>query len=609
VANVKASRRAPVKSKGPAPARQGRAAGPAGLGIPDKTLSIPDGLAVRQLADLLGMTPVEVIKALIKHGFMATVNQVIDYKTAATAAEELGFQPEPETAVAGPVRPGRPKLEEDAQDLQPRPPVITVMGHVDHGKTSLLDYVRRANVAAQEVGGITQHVGAYQAQVQGQLITFIDTPGHEAFTAMRARGAQVTDIALLVVAADDGVMPQTIEAINHARAAEVPIVVAINKADLPDADLERVKRQISEQGLIIEEWGGETICMPVSAKTGEGVQGLLENILVLAELLDLKANPGRPAVGAVIEASLDSSRGPMATILVQAGTLRVGDLILVGATCGRVKAMFDHLGARMREAGPSTPAQVMGLAAVPAAGEIVTIEGNERAARELIEERQRAKVRQTLAPQAAHVGPGGKALRELNIVLKTDVQGTVEAVRTSLERLSTDEVKVRVLHTAPGNITESDVMLASASRAVIIGFNARPDPAARRMADGEGVEIRLYNIIYRLLEEIEAVVKGLTAPTLVEVEEGQAEVLQVFRVGRNQAAGCNVREGVLRRGALIRVKRGEELLYEGRLDSLRRFKEDVREVTAGYECGIGLPGFDDFQPGDTVETYRQQRQH
>jgi len=574
----------------------------------DKTVQLPESLTVRQLAERLGVGAVEVIKALMRQGVMAAINQVINYEAAAAVAREMGFEPQPEAPPPRRLQPARPKVEEEeGAALQPRPPVVTVLGHVDHGKTSLLDYIRRTNVTAQEAGGITQHIGAYQAEVKGQLITFIDTPGHEAFTTLRARGAQVTDIAVLVVAADDGVMPQTVEAVNHARAAEVPIVVAINKIDLPNADVERTKRQLAELGLVIEEWGGDTICVPVSAKTGEGVEDLLDNILVLAEILELKANPNRPAVGVIVEATLDTSRGPMATVLVQTGTLRVGDIITAGDTWGKVKALFDQWGNRVREAGPSTPVQVMGLAGVPPAGEVVTVVPHERAARELIEKRKRPPRPLTLEALYGEVTAG--AAQSLNIIIKADVQGSVEALRTSLERLSTDEVKVRVLHAAPGSITESDVMLAVASRGMIIGFNTRPEPGARRLAEAEGVEIRLYDVIYRLLEDMEKALKGMVAPTYVEVVEGRAEVLQVFRIsGRGRVAGCLVRKGVLRRGAPLRVKRGGEVLYEGHLDSLRRFKEDVREVAAGYECGVGLEGFDAFQEGDILETYRQQRQ-
>jgi translation initiation factor IF-2 len=575
-------------------------------------LVIPRTLTVHQLADLTKASPVEVIKELMKSGVMAAINQVIDFETASVVARDMGFEPQEET------RPeegaGRAAFEEeDSSLLEPRPAVVTIMGHVDHGKTKLLDAIRKTNVVAEEVGGITQHIGAYQVELHGHRITFIDTPGHEAFTAMRARGAKATDIAVLVVAADDGIMPQTVEAIDHAKAAGVPIVVAINKIDLPDANPDRVKQQLSEHSLLIEEWGGDVICVPVSAKTQEGLPDLLENIQLLAEVQELKANPHRPAVGAVIEAELDSSRGPMATVLVQTGTLRVGDVVVAGETWGRVKAMFDEWGHRRKTAGPATPAKVMGLASVPQGGDLFTVVKDEGLAREIVEERQREREAATLRPARAVTletfygeVAAGKA-RELNIVLKTDVQGTLDAVRNAIDRLSEETVKVNVIHAATGTVNESDVMLALASKGIVIGFNTRPEPGARRLAETEGVDIRYYEIIYELVDDVTKAVKGLLEPVYVEVVEGHAEVRQVFRVRSGRIAGCYVRDGQINRGSSARVLRDGQVLHASRVSSLRRFTEDVREVQAGYECGISVEGVADYQEGDVIETFGRQR--
>lgn len=586
-----------------------------------RVLEIPSALTVKELSDLCGVSPVEVIKELMKNGVMAAVNQVIDYETAAIVATDLGFEPReaaPPVVRRGTVEAARRRIEteeEDPSKLKPRPPVITVMGHVDHGKTSILDAIRHTNVTAQEAGGITQHIGAYQVEVNGQKLTFIDTPGHEAFTAMRARGAQVTDIAVLVVAADDGVMPQTIEAINHAKAAGVPIVVAINKIDLPDANPERVKQQLAEHDLLIEEWGGDVICVPVSARTGEGLQDLLENLLVLAEVLELRANPDRPAAGVVLEAELDTQRGPMATLLVQAGTLGLGDALVVGETWGKVKAMFDERGRRVTEAGPSVPVAVLGLAAVPLAGDLFQVVQDERTARAIIEERQRqaeieaqSREQHPLSLETLFGEITAGRVKELNIVLKADVQGSVEAIKQALERLSNEQVRVKIIHSGTGAVTESDVMLATASNGIVIGFNTRTDPGARRLAEVEGVEIRLYRIIYELIEDIEKSLKGLLEPVYRDVIDGHAEVRQVFKIRRGNIAGCIVRDGTITRGAMARVIRGGEILYEGRIDSLRRFQEDVREVAAGYECGLHVENFDDYQEGDVIETYHRERQ-
>jgi translation initiation factor IF-2 len=575
-------------------------------------LVIPRTLTVNQLANLTKASSVEVIKELMKNGVMASVNQVIDFQTASVVARDMGFEPEEET------RPeegaGRAAFEEeDPSLLEPRPAVVTIMGHVDHGKTKLLDAIRKSNVVAEEVGGITQHIGAYQVEVHSQRITFIDTPGHEAFTAMRARGAKATDIAVLVVAADDGVMPQTVEAIDHAKAAGVPIVVAVNKIDLPDANPDRVKQQLSEHSLLIEEWGGDVICVPVSAKTQEGLPDLLENILLLAEIQELKANPHRPAAGVVIEAELDSSRGPMATVLVQTGTLRVGDVVVAGETWGRVKAMFDEWGHRRKAAGPATPAKVMGLTAVPQGGDLLRVLKDEHLAREIVEERQREREAAALRPtqvitlETFYGEVQAGKIRELNIVLKTDVQGTLEAARNALERLSEETVKVNIIHAATGTVIESDVLLALASKGIVVGFNTRPEPGARRLAEGEGVDIRYYEIIYELVDDVTKAVKGLLEPVYVEVVEGHAEVRQVFKVRSGKVAGCHVRDGQITRAASARVLRGEEVIHGSRVNSLRRFQEDVREVQAGYECGIGIEGFTDYQEGDVIETFGRQR--
>jgi translation initiation factor IF-2 len=567
---------------------------------------------VNQLAGLTKASSVEIIKELMKNGVMASINQVIDFDTASAVARDMGFEPEQETRAEEAA--GRsPFEEEDPSLLEPRPAVVTIMGHVDHGKTKLLDAIRKTNVVAEEVGGITQHIGAYQVEVHGQRITFIDTPGHEAFTAMRARGAKATDIAVLVVAADDGIMPQTVEAIDHAKAAGVPIVVAINKIDLPDANPDRAKQQLSEHSLLIEEWGGDVICVPVSAKTQEGLPTLLENILLLAEIQELKANPHRPAAGVVIEAELDSTRGPMATVLVQAGTLRVGDVVVAGETWGRVKAMFDEWGHRKKTAGPATPAKVMGLAAVPQGGDLLDVAKDEHAARETVEQRQREREAAALHPtqvvtlETFYGEVQAGKIRELNIVLKTDVQGTLDAARNALERLSEETVKVNIIHAATGNVSESDVMLALASKGIVVGFNIRPEPGTRRLAESEGVDIRYYEIIYELVDDVTKAVKGLLEPVYVEVVEGHAEVRQVFKVRSGKVAGSHVRDGEITRGASARLIRGEEVLHVSRISSLRRFQEDVREVQAGYECGIGIEGFTDYQEGDVIETFGRQR--
>ena len=578
-----------------------------------RVLPIPRTLTVRRLAELVGASPVDVIKELMKNGVMAAINQTIDYETAAVIARSAGFQPHEESSSEATAERAA-VTEEDAGLLKPRPAVVTIMGHVDHGKTSLLDAIRKTNVTASEVGGITQHIGAYQVDVNGHPITFIDTPGHEAFTAMRARGAQATDIAVLVVAADDGAMPQTVEAIDHAKAAGVPIIVALNKIDREDANPDRVKQQLSKHGLIIEEWGGDVICVPVSAKTEEGLPDLLENLIVLAEVQEIRANPDRPATGVIVEAELDSSRGPMATALVQSGTLHVGDVMLANETSGKVKAMFDDQGNRVKAAGPSAPVKVMGLNSVPQAGDTFTVVTDERQARDAAEARSREK-----EAAALRTGPAvsletlsgdisAGAVKELNIVLKADVQGTLDAVRSALERLNLDQAKVNFVHAAPGIVTESDVMLALASGGIVIGFASRPDTGARRLAETEGVDIRYYEIIYELIDDVSKALQGMLPPVFHEVVDGHAEVRQVFRVRRSKVAGCYVRDGVVTRNASLRVLRDDNVIHTSRLSSLRRFQDDVREVQAGYECGIGIEGFDDIQEGDVLEVFHEEAQ-
>jgi len=579
-------------------------------------VEIPDYLTVRQLAEILDVSPIDVIKELMNNGIMANINQQIDYETAAIVAEEMGFSaqpvkpPEEEKLAAIPL-PLHRRLyqEEDPKNLRPRPPVVTVMGHVDHGKTSLLDVIRHSNVVAKEAGGITQHIGAYQVKLHGKKITFLDTPGHEAFTAMRARGAQATDIAILVVAADDGVMPQTREAIAHARAAQVPIIVALNKIDKPNANPERVKQQLADLGLVPEDWGGDTIVVPVSAKEKIGIDELLENILLVTEVADLKANPNRPAMGVVIESKLDTTRGPTATLLVQNGTLRQGDIVLIGDTYGRVRAMFNEHGKRIKKAPPSTPVAILGLPKVPNVGDIFEVVKDEKTARAIAAERAETKQEVIQRPRALTLDEiyerfQAGVTKELNIILKADVQGSIEPIVSSLEKLGTDELKVRILHADTGNITESDIMLAVASQAIVIGFGVQMDPAARRMAESEGVDVRIYNVIYQLIEDVEKALKGLLEPEYKEKVIGHAEVRAIFRVSRlGKVAGCYVTDGMVTRNAKARITRNGEVVYDGAVASLRRFTEDVREVKAGFECGIGLQDFTDFVEGDIIEFY------
>lgn len=575
-----------------------------------RAVELPESLTVRELAEKLGQAPKNMVMRLMEMGVMAALNQEVDYETARVVAEKFGIETKPIQLEQDSDTMDIEIEEDDPASLRPRPPVVTVMGHVDHGKTSLLDAIRETKVTAGEAGGITQHIGASVVEYQGKKIVFLDTPGHEAFTAMRARGAQVTDIAVLVVAADDGVMPQTVEAINHAKAAEVPIIVALNKMDRPDAQPERIKQQLTEYGLVVEEWGGDTICVPVSALKKEGIDELLEMILLVAELSELKANPDRFAMGTVIEAKLDKGRGPVATVLVQRGTLRVGDPIIAGTAWGRVRAMMNDRGENVKEAGPSTPVEVLGFSEVPQAGDIMRAMKDDKAARQLAKERQEEQREQELARSARislddlydRIQEG--EIKELNIIIKADVQGSVEALKQSLEKLSDEQVRLNVIHGGAGAITESDVMLASASNAVIIGFNVRPEPSAKKEAEREEVDIRLYRVIYDALEDMEAAMKGMLEPEYREVTLGQVEVRTTFKVPKvGTIAGSYVLEGKVVNGSPVRLIRDGVVIYEGKIESLRRFKDDVREVAGGYECGIGLHNFNDIKEGDILEVY------
>ena len=571
-------------------------------------ISIPETIVVSDLAKELRVTTAEVMKKLMMMGAMATANQSIDFDTAALVADEFGSEAVPLKVVTI-----EEKLIDEhsdgAEELEERSPVVVVMGHVDHGKTSILDAIRHANVTAGEAGGITQHIGAYRIEVEGKPITFLDTPGHAAFTAMRARGAQLTDIAILVVAADDGIMPQTVEAINHAKAAGVSIIVAINKMDKPGANPESIKQELTKYDLVPEEWGGDVICVPVSALTKKGIPDLLENVLLVAEMADLKANPNREAKGAVIEAKLDKGRGPVATVLVQNGTLRVGDVIIAGGAVGRVRAMTDDKGRQLKAAGPSVPVEILGLDQVPGAGDIFNAVKDEKMARELADQRKdkqkeeefRANAKVSLEDFFNQMKEG---VQSLNIIVKADVQGSAEAVKASLEKLSCEEVKVKVIHAAVGGITENDVMLAAASQAIIVGFNVRPDRGATESATQNEVDIRTYRIIYECLEEIEKAMKGMLAPTFRENVLGQAEVRQTIRVpGVGVIAGSYVIDGKVTRSSMIRVLRDSVVIFEDKISSLKRFKDDAKEVAQGYECGIGLEKFNDIHVGDVLEAY------
>ena len=573
------------------------------------SITIPEEITVGDLALRLKVQAAEVIKKLMGLGVMATVNQVLDYDTAAMAAMEIGAKVEKEVVVTIEDRLFQSE-EEDESNLQPRSPIVVVMGHVDHGKTSLLDAIRNSSVTSTEAGGITQHIGAYQVDVNGRKITFLDTPGHEAFTSMRARGAQVTDIAILVVAADDGIMPQTVEAINHAKAANVSIIVAINKMDKPEADANRVMQELTEYELVPEEWGGDVVCVPVSAKTHQGLDNLLEMVQLVADMKELKANPDRMAKGTVIEARLDKGRGPVATLLVQNGTLHTGDILIAGSTVGRVRVMLNDKGRKVKEAGPSTPVEITGLSEAPSAGDEFNVVEDERLARELVEQRkQQAKQERfdayqkvTLDNLFSQIAQG--EMKELSLIVKADVQGSVEAVRQSLEKLSNEEVRVKVIHGAVGAVSESDVMLANASNAIIVGFNVRPDPVAQMNAERDGVDIRLYRVIYDAIEEISTAMKGMMAPKIREKDLGRAEIRQVYRISNVGAvAGCYVLSGKILRSAKIRVVRDGIIVADDVLSSLKRFKDDVKEVASGYECGMALTKFNDIKEGDILEAY------
>ncbi len=581
-----------------------------------KTIELPASITVRDFAQKIDVSAINIIRKLMENGMMVTINQSIDFDTAAIVAAEMGYEAvlekveEVEEKETGEVPLWRKVIEkEDQAALSTRPPVVTILGHVDHGKTSLLDAIRNANVAAGEAGGITQHIGAYQVELKGRQITFLDTPGHAAFTAMRARGAQGADIVVLVVAADDGVMPQTKEAIAHARAARVPIIVALNKIDKPNANPDRVKQQLSENGLVPDEWGGNTFVVPVSAKQKQGIEDLLETILLVADNSNIRANPKGKVIGTVIEAELDKSKGPVATLLVQNGTLVTGDIVVAGMAYGRLRALFDFRGRKVQKAGPSVPVSVMGLNDLPSAGDLFQVVASEKEARQIILERQEAAKQQASAQKKMTLEElfsrfkSGEA-RELNLILKADVQGSLEPIIGEINRLNSGEIKVNILYAETGNVSENDVMLASASQAIIVGFNVQADVAARRLAEAEGVSIRLYDIIYRLTEDLEKALKGMLQPEFTQKVIGKANVLAVFSLSKGgKVAGCRVTEGEVRRNAKARLLRGKDIVFEGDIASLKHEKEDVREMRSGFECGIGLKNFNDIQVGDVIECY------
>jgi len=575
-----------------------------------KKVLIPNEITVGEFASRLAVSPTEIIKKLMTLGIMAAINQTIEFDVASLIAEDMGAEVEQEIILTD-EEILLAEEEDKPEDLEPRSPVVVVMGHVDHGKTSLLDAIRNTNVTDTEAGGITQHIGAHRVRIHDKKITFLDTPGHEAFTAMRARGAQVTDIAILVVAADDGIMPQTIEAINHAKAANVSIIVAINKIDKEGANPDRIKQDLTEHGLIPEEWGGDTICVEVSAKQRINIEGLLEMVLLVAEMRELKANPNRKAKGAVIESRLDKGRGPVATVLVQNGTLKVGDIVLAGTAIGHVRAMLDDKGKKIKKAGPSVPVEITGLSETPDGGDLFYAIDDERMGKNVVEsrkqqikeERIKAHTAVTLDDLFDRIKEG--QVKDLNIIVKADVQGSVEAVRQSLEKLSNEEVRVKVIHGGVGAIRESDVMLAFASNAIIVGFNVRPDPGAAASAERQGVDVRLYRVIYTAIEEIQAAMKGMLEPTFREEVTGHAEIRQTFKVsGVGTIAGCYVLDGTIARNTQVRLVRDGIVVHEGKLASLKRFKDDVKEVNAGYECGLGIENFNDIKEGDVVEGFK-----
>mgnify|MGYP000851306071 FL=1 len=601
-----------------APAQRQAEAAPAA----PKELELPQAITVRDLADAMDRSPIDLIKELMNAGIMANINQLIDYDTATIVAEDMGFKvkelkaPEPEEpeVVATPTTVHRREYTaEEQQELRERPPVVTVLGHVDHGKTSLLDAIRATHVQAQEAGGITQHIGAYQVEAGERLVTFLDTPGHEAFTAMRARGAGVTDIAVLVVAADDGVQPQTREAIDHARAAQVPIIVALNKIDLATANPDFVKQQLADVGLVVEDWGGEVICVPVSAKQKTGISTLLDMILLVAEMAELKAKPKGPAQGVVIEGRLDRSRGPTATLLVQDGVLNTGDALLVGHTYGKIRAMFDYQGRDIRRAGPSVPVVVMGLRDVAEAGDVFEVLPNEREARARAEERAQAVQQVGAQPtggltlEQIYERAQEGAVQSLNLILKADVQGSLEPIKNSLDKIDVGDLKVKFIHQGVGNVGESDVMLAVASQAIVLGFNVGVEPSAQRLAEAESVSIKSYDVIYRIIEDVQLALTGMLAPEYVNVDQGKAVVREVFSIPRvGKIAGVQVTEGKALRNAMVRVRRGDKVLHEGRVSSLKRYTEDVREVSTGMECGVGVDGFNDLRADDILEFYTRE---
>ena len=585
---------------------------------PSRTLVLPETLTVKHLSDLIDQSPVDVIKQLMRNGIMVSMNQMIDHEVASLVTAAYGIRTRvaeevSETGALDSTSLGSGPDQDDPASMTERPPVVTILGHVDHGKTSLLDSIRNAHVADREIGGITQHIGAYQVEHDGKKITFLDTPGHEAFTSIRSRGARVTDIAILVVAADDGIMPQTEEAIDHARAADVPIVVAINKMDLPGADPERVKRQLSQHNLLVEDWGGDIISVPVSARTGEGIGDLLENIIILSEISEFKANPHRPASGVIIEAKLDRKRGPVATALIQGGTLHVGDYVVAGTSWGRVKAISDDHGRAIGDVVPGSPVEILAFGSVPEAGELMTVMPNERTARAVVQDRDRARASQqsqvralTLEEVVKQIDAGD--IKELNLVLKADVQGSVEAVRQSLERLTDAEARVRILHAGSGNVTESDILLASASNAIVVAFSVGEEVGVERIAERMGVEVRHYKIIYQMIDDIGQALHGMLEPTFTNVVLGEAEIREIFPSRRNvNIAGCRVVSGRMNRGASIRVLREGEVLGDTSIASLRHFRDEVNEVTNGMDCGILLDDFNEFEVGDILQAHRQER--
>ncbi|HSM70716.1 MAG TPA: translation initiation factor IF-2 [Anaerolineales bacterium] len=581
-------------------------------------IEIPGTIVVRDLAQIIEKSPIDLIKKLMSNGVMATINQSVDFDTAAIVVAEYGFEAIPEVIEEEVIETGEVPLwrqaiaDEDESDLKPRPPVVTILGHVDHGKTSLLDVIRETDVATGEAGGITQHIGAYQVERKGRTITFLDTPGHAAFTQMRARGAQGADIVILVVAADDGVMPQTKEAIAHAKAARVPIIVALNKIDKANANLELVKKQLAEQELVPDEWEGDTMVVPVSAKEKQGIDDLLEGILLVAENTDIRANPKGEVIGTVIEAELDKSKGVMATLLVQSGTLELGDVVIAGTAHGKLRALTDYKGNPVKKAGPSVPVSVMGLNEVPQAGDVFSVVETDKEARAIVSEKAdeakaqaQTKRKTTLEDLFANVQLG--EVKELNLIVKADVQGSLDPIVSELNKLGDGEIKIKIIYTETGNISDNDIMLASASNAILIGFNVQADVSARRLAEKEGVDIRLYEIIYRMTEDIEKALKGMLDPVIEEKVLGRADVLAVFSASKfGKVAGCKVTEGVLRRNAKARLIRGDDIVYEGDMGSLRHEKDDVKEIRQGFECGVGFKKFKDIQVGDQLICYELQ---